>query len=114
MRISDLSSDVCSSDLVQVGNVVGDVERRVAARRLAAALDLDAAQPAGPLVIPVGQALAQRPAPSDRPELDRSEARRVGTECVSTCRSRWTPSHSTTQLPYSTHLQLTFKLHYVS
>src|SRR3546814_18453437 len=23
----------------------------------------------------------------------RSEERRVGTECVSTCRSRWTPSH---------------------
>src|SRR3546814_14587262 len=45
---------------VQVGNVVGDVERRVAARRLAAALDLDAEPPAGPLVIPVGPALAQR------------------------------------------------------
>src|SRR3546814_9228615 len=25
-------------------------------------------------------------------EFDRSEARRVGTECVSTCRSRWAPS----------------------
>src|SRR3546814_15363700 len=24
----------------------------------------------------------------------RSEARRVGTECVSTCRSRWSPYHS--------------------
>src|SRR3546814_20053554 len=24
----------------------------------------------------------------------RSEERRVGTECVSTCRSRWSPSHS--------------------
>src|SRR3546814_20262967 len=24
---------------------------------------------------------------------DRSEARRVGKECVSTCRSRWSPSH---------------------
>src|SRR3546814_14207723 len=77
---------------VQVGNVVGDVERRVAARRLAAALDLDAEQPAGPLVIPVGQALAQRPAPSDRQELDRSEERRGGKECVGTCRSRWSPN----------------------
>src|SRR3546814_17121551 len=26
--------------------------------------------------------------------VDRSEARRVGTECVSTCRSRWSPYHS--------------------
>src|SRR3546814_18017074 len=25
---------------------------------------------------------------------DRSEERRVGTECVSTCRSRWSPSHT--------------------
>src|SRR3546814_12384386 len=25
--------------------------------------------------------------------LSRSEARRVGKECVSTCRSRWSPSH---------------------
>src|SRR3546814_12166882 len=25
---------------------------------------------------------------------DRSEERRVGTECVSTCRSRWSPEHS--------------------
>src|SRR3546814_15652206 len=25
--------------------------------------------------------------------LDRSEERRVGTECVSTCRSRWSPYH---------------------
>src|SRR3546814_14566426 len=26
-------------------------------------------------------------------KLDRSEARRVGKECVSTCRSRWSPYH---------------------
>src|SRR3546814_12940931 len=29
----------------------------------------------------------------DRGELDRSEERRVGKECVSTCRSRWSPYH---------------------
>src|SRR3546814_20157741 len=27
-------------------------------------------------------------------ELDRSEERRVGKECVSTCRSRWSPDQS--------------------
>src|SRR3546814_14727901 len=27
------------------------------------------------------------------PALERSEERRVGKECVSTCRSRWSPSH---------------------
>src|SRR3546814_10982098 len=29
-----------------------------------------------------------------RPRCDRSEERRVGKECVSTCRSRWSPFHS--------------------
>src|SRR3546814_19138266 len=36
----------------------------------------------------------------DRPAgilRDRSEERRVGQECVSTCRSRWAPSHSKTK-----------------
>src|SRR3546814_11260014 len=30
---------------------------------------------------------------SGRPEIGRSEERRVGKECVSTCRSRWSPYH---------------------
>src|SRR3546814_16859324 len=29
----------------------------------------------------------------DHPAGDRSEERRVGKECVSTCRSRWSPYH---------------------
>src|SRR3546814_11045439 len=28
-----------------------------------------------------------------QPQVDRSEERRVGKECVSTCRSRWWPYH---------------------
>src|SRR3546814_20381662 len=36
---------------------------------------LDAEQPAGTRYIPVGQALAQRPAPVDRQELDRHEGK---------------------------------------
>src|SRR3546814_19019464 len=36
-----------------------------------------------------GPAIFIRPAPRDR----RSEERRVGKECVSTCRSRWSPYH---------------------
>src|SRR3546814_17503094 len=45
------------------------------------------------------QAIAQlkkhKPAPLGTPELAdiRSEERRVGKECVSTCRSRWSPDH---------------------
>src|SRR3546814_14759508 len=30
---------------------------------------------------------------NDRPGLSRSEERRVGKECVSTCRYRWSPYH---------------------
>src|SRR3546814_17776700 len=44
---------------------------------------------------------------------ERSEERRVGKECVSTCRSRWSPYHSKknnrspTQTPYPTYLYIT-------
>src|SRR3546814_16871728 len=33
----------------------------------------------------------------------RSEERRVGTECVRTCRSRWSPNHSKTNLVHTDH-----------
>src|SRR3546814_7412055 len=33
------------------------------------------------------------PSPPDKTENHRSEERRVGKECVSTCRSRWSPYH---------------------
>src|SRR3546814_9728578 len=64
MRISDWSSDVCSSDLA-----------RIAALRLAA---LGLAGPDAEIAV-----FAH----------GRSEERRVGQECVSTCRSRWSPYH---------------------
>src|SRR3546814_12621366 len=34
-------------------------------------------------------------------ELDRSDERRVGKECVSTCRSRWSPSNAKTKTLYN-------------
>src|SRR3546814_3621589 len=83
LRISDWSSDVCSSDLPQrqapervvlvaarllerggEGIVVAEHRRQVGAER----------HPRG-----AGQG--------------RSEERRVGKECVSTCRSRWSPDY---------------------
>src|SRR3546814_16441651 len=36
--------------------------------------------------------------------LPRSEERRVGKECVSTCRSRWSPYHSNTHEQYTTSI----------
>src|SRR3546814_3108907 len=81
MRISDWSSDVCSSDLLlhMFGRQFPDEAR---------------GDGTGPLAIdaPVGgvQDDAGFPRPRDR---YRSEERRVGKECVSTCRSRWSPYH---------------------
>src|SRR3546814_8329111 len=69
MRISDWSSDVCSSDLLPSVRGRGG-------RRLSASCSLS--------VLPL--------APGPLPAI-RSEERRVGKECVSTCRSRWSPYH---------------------
>src|SRR3546814_11355520 len=71
MRISDWSSDVCSSDLI------GGFRN---ARRWAL-VALARHRPRA------GRAVAQVQ------DSGRSEDRRVGKECVSTCRSRWSPHH---------------------
>src|SRR3546814_2706398 len=76
MRISDWSSDVCSSDLIGVSAYgLYDVRELDVWRILR---DRDEGRP----VVRIREL-------SD----DRSEERRVGKECVSTCRSRWSPYH---------------------
>src|SRR3546814_2815574 len=82
MRISDWSSDVCSSDLL-LCLCAGD--RRLRAKRgpdgrLADRNPRPCRSSFGGTVV---AAAARR----------RSEERRVGKECVSTCRSRWSPYH---------------------
>src|SRR3546814_2597561 len=83
MRISDWSSDVCSSDLdagdafdVALAATPGDVDD-----------DVDG----------LGDQRARRIHRHFQNQLlqaqQRSEERRVGKECVSTCRSRWSPYH---------------------
>src|SRR3546814_4729555 len=72
MRISDWSSDVCSSDL-------GGHYERAEKLLVEASTDSDVA---------TGARLA-----AARAAIARSEERRVGKECVSTCRSRWSPYH---------------------
>src|SRR3546814_21187018 len=86
MRISDWSSDVCSSDLATAGTG-GGVRCREPDRRCGRRGRVS--RRAGG--IPHrrrGQARAACAAPPRR-----SEERRVGKECVSTCRSRWSPYH---------------------
>src|SRR3546814_13823568 len=65
MRISDWSSDVCSSDLC--------------ARRSNASS--------------TSTSVRRTPSVCAGSASGRSEERRVGKECVSTCRSRWSPYH---------------------
>src|SRR3546814_6336977 len=98
MRISDWSSDVCSSDLQQiVGELdVGLVDfidqqhrLRIGFERLPQfALD-DVVADVAHLLVPELRVAQAR----DRVVLVRSEERRVGKECVSKCRPRWSPYH---------------------
>src|SRR3546814_19191988 len=100
MRISDWSSDVCSSDLV--------VEMRRDAAEDGDPLALDERQRrAGAPLRHEDQRAAQRDRRDQRHDQSghmierhvaeeavadaRSEERRVGKECVSTCSSRWSP-----------------------
>src|SRR3546814_20194497 len=108
MRISDWSSDVCSSDLraardegsaalLACHQALGLEEGQRLAHRHARHPELLHQFLEG------GQAHVLRPfADTDAPahqcrELQvRSVQRRVGKECVRTCSSRWSPSHYTT------------------
>src|SRR3546814_4020488 len=72
MRISDWSSDVCSSDFAR-HTICIEVSPQQSECRPLFAVDIDG-----------GRAVFGRA---------RSEERRVGKECVSTCRSRWSPNH---------------------
>src|SRR3546814_16593876 len=47
--------------------------------------------------------IARKIYPETRAIIERSEERRVGKECVSTCRSRWSPD------PYKKNKQITTK-----
>src|SRR3546814_14489565 len=123
MRISDWSSDVCSSDLYNV------ILLKALADRLAEALaehlhrrvreefwgfDPDESLDNAALIAEKYRGIRPAPGYPACPEhseqrmlfslldaegnagmelTDRSEERRVGKECVSTCRSRWSPYH---------------------
>src|SRR3546814_20980602 len=83
MRISDWSSDVCSSDL---SSTPAPLLPRVAISAFRAA------SVAGPILRSTAISPQSRPLRlSALSARWRSEERRVGKECVSTCRSRWSP-----------------------
>src|SRR3546814_16953478 len=111
MRISDWSSDVCSSDLALITiTLIGAMGALITtpvqmllmakakdAPTMAAASNHSAFNLAnaggawlGGLALSAG--------------WGRSEERRVGKECVSTCRSRWSPCHKTNNKKENTTL----------
>src|SRR3546814_14420295 len=99
MRMSDWSSDVCSSDLADATGaergdcLVDDFEQQARAVFERTAVGVVA------IVDAVAQELVEQIAVRamyfDGIEAGqrRSEERRVGKECVGTCRSRWSPYH---------------------
>src|SRR3546814_20818726 len=101
MRISDWSSDVCSSDLVD--------HRRVAEQPFAREHgddfgdhaegrqnhDVDLGVPEEPEYVLIQHRVTAAGGIDEGGDevAVRSEERRVGKECVSTCRSRWSPDN---------------------
>src|SRR3546814_12431388 len=106
MRISDWSSDVCSSDLFALRRAALAIIAIIVKNELSASLnhlaahiyrdtirtwidDLD-------VLRVFSEELSFQHLGSNGEALapyKRSEERRVGKECVSTCRSRWSPYH---------------------
>src|SRR3546814_5843745 len=89
MRISDWSSDVCSSDLKTISVSAGTPD---ANEKLQEALIL--AEPGDVVELGAGTwTLTDGLSLHVDNVTVRSEARRVGKECVRTCRLRWWPYH---------------------
>src|SRR3546814_5357533 len=115
MRISDWSSDVCSSDLsarpsAAASDVFPGAPHRRGAARIKSSLDrwptpIRPAQSKGKSMTVNIRNWQELKKPSNleikagsdgkrkATFVARSEERRVGKECVSTCRSRWSPNH---------------------
>src|SRR3546814_13468969 len=111
MRISDWSSDVCSSDLFGAG-----IKGKIADALLCGTPnvttpigeegmrgDLPLAGSVTNNASDIAQAdVRLHEDQADWQQAQRSEERRVGKERVSTCRSRWSPNHNKKQQPTKT------------
>src|SRR3546814_12318437 len=136
MRISDWSSDVCSSDLVKMHPAAIDVFQKRTHGEWGIGIDAEPALDCWGIGLPgldgmgldrantemmgntaagysstggsdtfhfpdgnatIARAIVRKPVPAvaapGEIESIRSEERRVGKACVSTCRSRWSPDH---------------------
>src|SRR3546814_15663949 len=101
MRISDWSSDVCSSDLTDLPmravllSVAGDGHNLAFSIQGEGKVVIDIANPGTDGIVVTGAAGYSQVGEIVTVDLGgyRSEERRVGKECVSTCSSRWSPHH---------------------
>src|SRR3546814_18646219 len=106
MRISDWSSDVCSSDLLEREHAAeaGLLASRQLVLRMRHQARIEHTLDRRLFTEPFGQTmrvLAMRLHAHRKrfqtfqkyPGIERSEERRVGKECVHTCRFRWSPYH---------------------
>src|SRR3546814_15003305 len=102
MRISDWSSDVCSSDLYLYRIVEILFEYAPFAAMSGAAIRQDRFGSGNktkhlhrfwPHILGAAMAGKMNSNAGGQIVYRRSEERRVGKECVSTCRSRWSPYH---------------------
>src|SRR3546814_18363855 len=100
MRSSDWSSDVCSSDLAYTDytnryNETG-TETIIQPAPTGGAFPDRASRASAESIAFFGQMSYSPPILAERLTVTlglRSEERRVGKECVCTCRSRWSPYH---------------------
>src|SRR3546814_14351733 len=98
MRISDWSSDVCSSDLrntsgkfIVESGIRGDYHDEYGfffLPRISALWKINEH-----FSTRLGGGMGYKAPTVFTEDAERSEERRVGKECVSTCRSRWSPYH---------------------
>src|SRR3546814_1158541 len=115
MRSIDWSSDVCSSDLDS--GIVGELSNNILFDREVRSINYSIDSVAGTIyLMGIGQSEKEvqrvidhardvpyvrrvvsyvqlKNDPARQSAGNRSEERRVGKECVSTCRSRWSPYH---------------------
>src|SRR3546814_10037440 len=89
MRISDWISDVCSSDLIKRT----DARKQELDRELSDAESADIEATLATIYQREVDKLDNNFDEQERQAILRSEERRVGKECVSTCRVRWSPCH---------------------
>src|SRR3546814_11623247 len=97
MRISDWSSDVCSSDLASMPGRLPRSFTGSASMQITHCMPYRNDQSIVSIVSP-------RTASACVHGM-RSEERRVGKECVSTCSSRWSPYHSKKKQQKNNHIE---------